>query len=137
MYPGGKNHPGIPSGSHLICHAEQKPLFAWKLNMDSLLILLELGSGVQAGQDFLASRSIAVFGRAQPRENTSQYAVKEPTTVYGISKLAGERWCEYTKELWRNVRSLRVPGIDRIQSPPRGHHRLSWISFIRTWAGTT
>jgi len=100
--------------------AEQKPLFAWKLNMDSLLILLELGREFKLDKIFWPS-SIAVFGPHSPRENNSQYAVKEPTTVYGISKLAGERWCEYYhKNFGVDVRSLRYPGLIGYKSPPGG-----------------
>ncbi|MBD3630046.1 NAD-dependent epimerase/dehydratase family protein [Cyclobacterium sp.] len=100
--------------------AEQKPLFAWKLNMDSLLLLLELGREFKLDKIFWPS-SIAVFGPRSPKTNTSQYAVKEPNTVYGISKLAGERWCEYYyKHFGVDVRSLRYPGLIGYKSPPGG-----------------
>ncbi|NHE57640.1 NAD-dependent epimerase/dehydratase family protein [Cyclobacterium plantarum] len=100
--------------------AEQKPLFAWKLNMDSLLQLLELGREFKLDKIFWPS-SIAVFGPRSPKKNTSQYAVKEPNTVYGISKLAGERWCEYYyKHFGVDVRSLRYPGLIGYKSPPGG-----------------
>ncbi|SHN16768.1 Nucleoside-diphosphate-sugar epimerase [Cyclobacterium lianum] len=100
--------------------AEQKPLFAWKLNMDSLLFLLEMGKELKLDKIFWPS-SIAVFGPHSPKEHTSQYAVKEPTTVYGISKLAGERWCEYYyRHYGVDVRSLRYPGLIGYKSSPGG-----------------
>jgi len=74
--------------------AEQNPMFAWKLNMESLFHVLELAREKHIQKIYWPS-SIAVFGLTTPRENTPQYTVIEPTTIYGISKQAGERWCEW------------------------------------------
>ena len=73
---------------------EQKPKKAWELNMDGLLNVLDLCVDFKVKRVFWPS-SIAVFGPHSPRENTPQYCVMDPNTVYGFSKLAGERWCEY------------------------------------------
>lgn len=78
--------------------------------MDGLIGLLEI-SKAEKIKLFWPS-SIAVFGPNTPKENTPQFTVTEPTTVYGISKLAGERWCEYyNKKFGVDVRSLRYPGL--------------------------
>ena len=74
--------------------AEQKPQYAWHLNMTGLLNVLELAREGKIKHVYWPS-SIAVFGPTTPKENTPQVTVAEPSTVYGISKLAGERWCEY------------------------------------------
>ena len=74
--------------------AEKHPDFAWKLNMEGLFNILNLAKEGTIKKVFWPS-SIAVFGPTTPRENTPQFTVMEPTTVYGISKLAGERWCQY------------------------------------------
>jgi nucleoside-diphosphate-sugar epimerase len=90
--------------------AEQKLKGAWKLNMEGLIGLLEICKDEKI-QLFWPS-SIAVFGPSTPHENTPQLTIMEPTTVYGISKLAGERWCEYyNKKFGVDVRSLRYPGL--------------------------
>ena len=74
--------------------AEKKPDLAWKLNMEGLFNVLELAKEKVIKKIFWPS-SIAVFGPTTPSKNTPQHTIMEPTTVYGISKLAGERWCEY------------------------------------------
>ena len=74
--------------------AEKNPAFAWDLNMNSLFHVLNLAKAGKIKKIFWPS-SIAVFGPTTPRENTPQYTIMEPTTVYGISKQTGERWCEY------------------------------------------
>ena len=74
--------------------AENHPEFGWKLNMDGLFSVLDLARDGHLKKVFWPS-SIAVFGPTTPRENTPQYTIIEPTTVYGISKFAGERWCQY------------------------------------------
>ena len=83
---------------------------AWKLNMESLIGLLEIA--INEKLKLFWPSSIAVFGPGSPKENTPQFTNTEPTTVYGISKLAGERWCEYyNKKFGVDVRSLRYPGL--------------------------
>ncbi|MFO8068357.1 MAG: NAD-dependent epimerase/dehydratase family protein, partial [Bacteroidales bacterium] len=92
-------------------NAEKKPLPSWNINMESLLLLLELAREKKLKKIFWPS-SIAVFGPSTPRYNTPQYTVMEPNTVYGISKLAGERWLEYFfQKFGVDCRSLRYPGL--------------------------
>lgn len=92
-------------------NAEKLPLPAWDINMKSLLSVLEIAKEVGVKKLFWPS-SIAVFGPTTPRFNTPQLCVMEPNTVYGISKLAGERWCEYYfKRYGVDVRSVRYPGL--------------------------
>ncbi len=99
---------------------EKNPMFAWKLNMESLFHLLDLAKEKQIKQLYWPS-SIAVFGPSTPAENTPQYTVMEPSTIYGISKQAGERWCEwYFKKYQVDVRSLRYPGLIGWKSSPGG-----------------
>jgi len=123
---------------------EKNPLFAWGLNMDSLLFILELAKEERLEKIYWPS-SIAVFGPNTPKVNTPQYCVKEPNTVYGISKQAGERWCEYYfQKFGVDVRSLRYPGLIGYKSLPGGgttdyavdiyHKAISgehFISFLR------
>lgn len=91
--------------------AEKKPLFAWDINMRGLLYMLELAKETGLKRLFWPS-SIAVFGRTTPKVNTPQLTITEPNTVYGISKLAGERWCEYYHNRYKvDVRSIRYPGL--------------------------
>ena len=90
---------------------EKNPIQAWDLNMGGLLSVLELAKEYKISKVFWPS-SIAVFGPDTPKENTPQDAFKNPTTVYGISKLAGEHWCEYYFNKYGvDVRSLRYPGL--------------------------
>ena len=104
----------------LSARAEQHPLLAWDLNMKSLLNLLELAREGVYSKLFWPS-SIAVFGPSTPRHLTPQNALCEPSTVYGISKLAGERWCEYYHEKYGvDVRSVRYPGLVSHSAPPGG-----------------
>lgn len=99
---------------------EQKPMSAWKLNMESLFHVLDLAKEKHIKQIYWPS-SIAVFGPTTPSENTPQYTVMEPSTIYGISKQAGERWCEwYYKKHGVDVRSLRYPGLIGWKSAPGG-----------------
>lgn len=99
---------------------EQNPMFAWKLNMESLFHVLDLGKEKHIQQIYWPS-SIAVFGPTTPRQNTPQYTVMEPSTIYGISKQAGERWCEwYFKKFGVDVRSIRYPGLIGWKSAPGG-----------------
>lgn len=100
--------------------AEKNPEFGWKLNMDGLFAILDLAKEGFIKKVFWPS-SIAVFGPTTPRENTPQRTVIEPTTVYGISKFAGERWCEYYFNRWGvDVRSVRYPGLIGYKSLPGG-----------------
>jgi nucleoside-diphosphate-sugar epimerase len=100
--------------------AEKNPEFAWRLNMEGLFHVLELAKAKKISKVFWPS-SIAVFGPSTPRHNTPQHTVMEPTTVYGISKLAGERWCAYYHERYGvDVRSIRYPGLIGFRSEPGG-----------------
>ena len=91
--------------------AEKNPAFAWDLNMNSLFHVLNLAKAGKIKKIFWPS-SIAVFGPTTPRENTPQYTVMEPSTVYGISKQTGERWAEYyNKQYDVDIRSIRYPGL--------------------------
>lgn len=100
--------------------AEKNPDFAWKLNMEGLFTILNLAKEKHIDKIFWPS-SIAVFGPTTPRDNTPQYTVMEPSTVYGISKLAGERWCEYYHAKFDvDVRSIRYPGLISYTSLPGG-----------------
>ncbi len=99
---------------------EQKPKKAWELNMDGLLNVLDLCVDFKVKRVFWPS-SIAVFGPHSPRENTPQYCVMDPNTVYGFSKLAGERWCEYYFQKYGlDVRSIRYPGLIGWKAAPGG-----------------
>lgn len=92
-------------------NAEKKPLQSWDINMISLMNVLELANETKLRKLFWPS-SIAVFGPTTPREKTPQFTVMEPNTVYGISKLAGERWMEYyCKRFKVDTRSIRYPGL--------------------------
>ena len=100
--------------------AEKHPDFAWKLNMEGLFTILDLAKEGAIKKIFWPS-SIAVFGPTTPRVETPQYTIMEPTTVYGISKLAGERWCEYYyNKFGVDVRSIRYPGLISYTSLPGG-----------------
>ena len=103
---------------------EKAPLKAWTLNMDGLLNILEVArERGEAGKPLKVfwPSSIAAFGPNTPAENTAQYTVMDPTTIYGISKLAGERLCEYYHTKYGvDVRSIRYPGIISFKSPPGG-----------------
>jgi len=92
-------------------NAEKLPLQAWDINMRGLLNILNLAKEVGIKKTFWPS-SIAVFGSTTPKINTPQLTITEPNTVYGISKLAGERWCEYYFNKYStDVRSVRYPGL--------------------------
>jgi nucleoside-diphosphate-sugar epimerase len=100
--------------------AEKNPAFAWDLNMNSLFHVLNLAKAGKIKKIFWPS-SIAVFGPTTPKENTPQYTIMEPSTVYGISKQAGERWCEYYYNLFDvDVRSIRYPGLISWTTEPGG-----------------
>lgn len=100
--------------------AEKFPDRAWNLNMNSLFHVLRLAKERKISKLFWPS-SIAVFGRTTPRELTPQTTIMEPGTVYGISKQAGERWCEYySRKFGVDVRSLRYPGLISWKTQPGG-----------------
>lgn len=100
--------------------AEKFPQKAWDLNMSSLLGVLDLAKDKHIKQVYWPS-SIAVFGPTTPKKNTPQKTIMEPSTVYGISKLSGEFWCNYYHEKYGvDVRSLRYPGIISWKTKPGG-----------------
>ena len=78
----------------LSAKGEVEPMLTWDLNMNSLFNVLNLAKNKTIKKVFWPS-SISVFGNNTPKINTNQFSIKEPNTVYGISKLSGERWCEY------------------------------------------
>lgn len=99
---------------------EKKPELAWKLNMEGLLNSLDSARDQGLDRVFWPS-SIAAFGPNTPSDNTPQTTVMDPNTVYGISKLAGERWCEYYHKRYNvDVRSIRYPGLIGYKSLPGG-----------------
>lgn len=99
---------------------EQQPELAWKLNMESLFHVLNLAKEGHIKKVYWPS-SIAVFGPTTPRHLTPQYTVMEPSTIYGISKQAGECWCAwYHNKFNVDVRSLRYPGLIGWKTPPGG-----------------
>lgn len=100
--------------------AEKFPMKGWNLNMNSLFNVLNLAKEKKIEKIFWPS-SIAVFGPTTPKQNTPQRTVMEPSTVYGISKQTGERWCEYYFNKYNvDVRSIRYPGIISWQTMPGG-----------------
>lgn len=100
--------------------AEKFPMRAWNLNMNSLFNVLNLAKERKINKVFWPS-SIAVFGPNTPKKNTPQNTIMEPSTVYGISKQAGERWCEYYfKKFGVDVRSVRYPGLISWKTMPGG-----------------
>tara|TARA_B110000444_G_scaffold108663_1_gene102571 strand:+ start:3459 stop:4415 length:957 start_codon:yes stop_codon:yes gene_type:complete len=104
----------------LSANAEKNPSLSWKLNMDSLFNILNLAKEKIIKKIFWPS-SIAVFGPSTQKILTPQIAITEPNTVYGISKLAGERWCEYYHNKFNvDVVSIRYPGLIGWKSNPGG-----------------
>ena len=99
---------------------EKNPNLAWSLNMQSLLNVLDIAKEEKIHKVYWPS-SIAVFGPTSPKKNCPQQTVIEPVTVYGISKFAGEFWCNYYYQRWGlDVRSLRYPGLISYKSAPGG-----------------
>lgn len=99
---------------------EKNPSLAWNLNMQGLLNVLDIARDQKLHKVFWPS-SIAVFGPSSPRQNCPQQTIIEPTTVYGISKYAGEFWCQYYWQRYGvDVRSVRYPGLISYQSAPGG-----------------
>ena len=104
----------------LSAKGEENPMWAWDLNMRTLFNVLEAARNYKLEKVYWPS-SIAVFGPQTPKNDTPQFGEKDPTTVYGISKLAGERWCEYYfLKYGVDVRSLRYPGLIGYKSLPGG-----------------
>ena len=99
---------------------EKFPQKAWDLNMNSLLAVLNLAKEKHIKQVYWPS-SIAAFGPTTPKQNTPQSTIMEPATVYGISKVSGEFWCNYYhKKYGVDVRSLRYPGLISWKTKPGG-----------------
>lgn len=99
---------------------EKNPNLAWSLNMQSLLNVLDIAREEKLNKVYWPS-SIAVFGPTSPKDNCPQQTVIEPITVYGISKYAGEFWCNYYYNRYGvDVRSLRYPGLISYKSAPGG-----------------
>ncbi|MDB5009275.1 MAG: NAD-dependent epimerase [Mucilaginibacter sp.] len=99
---------------------EKQPKLAWDLNMVGLIQVLDFAVEFKTAKVFWPS-SIAVFGPHSPKENTPQFCIMDPNTVYGFSKLAGERWCEYYYLKYGvDVRSIRYPGLIGWKSAPGG-----------------
>lgn len=99
---------------------EQYPMKAWDLNMNGLLNVLDLALELGIKKIFWPS-SIAVFGPHSPKQQTEQYCVMDPNSIYGISKLAGERLCEYYHQKYGlDIRSVRYPGIISWKTAPGG-----------------
>ena len=104
----------------LSAKGEKNPMKTWDLNMNSLFNVLELAKNKLVDKVFWPS-SISVFGNNSDKNNTQQNSVKDPITVYGISKLSGERWCEYYNRVYdTDIRSIRFPGIISPNTPPGG-----------------
>ncbi|MEX0813223.1 MAG: NAD-dependent epimerase/dehydratase family protein [Chitinophagales bacterium] len=99
---------------------EKNPRLAWEINMNGLLNVLEVATDLNIKKMFWPS-SIAVFGKRTPISQSSQYTVTDPHTIYGISKLAGERWCHYYyHKKGLDIRSLRYPGLISYKGAPGG-----------------
>lgn len=99
---------------------EKNPKFAWHLNMDGLIHVLDAAVECKVEKVYWPS-SIAVFGPGTPKQNTPQDTIMDPTTIYGITKLAGERWCDwYFKKYGLDIRSLRYPGLIGYKTKPGG-----------------
>lgn len=99
---------------------EKNPKFAWHLNMDGLIQVLDAAVALKVEKVYWPS-SIAVFGPNTPKQHTPQDTIMDPSTIYGISKLAGERWCDwYYRKHGLDVRSLRYPGLIGYKTKPGG-----------------
>jgi nucleoside-diphosphate-sugar epimerase len=99
---------------------EKNPKFAWHLNMDGLIHVLDAAVEFKIEKVYWPS-SIAVFGPSTPKHHTPQDTIMDPATIYGITKLAGERWCDwYFRKHGLDVRSLRYPGLIGYKTKPGG-----------------
>jgi threonine 3-dehydrogenase len=104
----------------LSANGEKNPRRTWDINMNGLFNVLEVAKEQSLDKVFFPS-SIAVFGTHTPKENTAQFTFLDPATVYGVSKAAGENWCQYYFDKYKlDVRSLRYPGVISYQSMPGG-----------------
>jgi nucleoside-diphosphate-sugar epimerase len=104
----------------LSARGENDPLWAWNLNMQTLLNVLDAARGFRLNKVFIPS-SIAVFGPSSGKHMTPQFTTLEPSTVYGVSKVAAENWCSYYHKKYEvDVRSVRYPGVISHQSMPGG-----------------
>jgi nucleoside-diphosphate-sugar epimerase len=104
----------------LSANGEKDPAGAWELNMKGLFNVLEAAKELHVKKIFWPS-SIAVFGQTSQKDNCPQHAVTEPATMYGISKLAGEQWCQwYFNKYGLDIRSLRFPGLISYTAPAGG-----------------
>jgi nucleoside-diphosphate-sugar epimerase len=104
----------------LSASGEKNPTLAWHLNMDGLINVLDAAVKYKIEKVYWPS-SIAAFGPTTPKIKTPQDTVMDPTTIYGITKQAGERWCEwYFKNFALDVRSLRYPGLIGYKTKPGG-----------------
>lgn len=118
------NRHGINQVYHLAAllsaSGEKNPRWAWKLNMEGLLFVLEAAQELKLHKVYWPS-SIAAFGPSTPKQKTPQDTIMDPSTVYGITKLAGELWCEYYfRRYGVDVRSLRYPGLIGWKTQPGG-----------------
>lgn len=104
----------------LSAKGEKNPLWAWQINMQGLLNVLEASQNFNLTKVYIPS-SIAVFGEDTPKLNTPQQTIMNPNTVYGISKIAGEQWTAYYHQKYRlDVRGLRYPGLISYKTAPGG-----------------
>ena len=104
----------------LSANAEKSPDLAWRINMDGLINVLELAKEQKIKKVYWPS-SIAVFGPDTPKDNTPQNTIMNPNTIYGITKVAGEKLCAYYSEKFgMDIRSLRYPGLIGHKSLPGG-----------------
>ena len=104
----------------LSASGEKNPSLTWKINMEGLINVLDLAVECKIERVFFPS-SIAIYGPTTPKVNTPQFTSFIPSTVYGMSKLAGENWCEYYYTRYGlDVRSIRYPGVIGWQSLPEG-----------------
>lgn len=104
----------------LSAKGESRPELTWNVNLNGLLTILDIARETDVQKVFYPS-TIAVFGKTTPRQNTPNATALLPTTVYGISKVAGEMWSNYYYQRWGvDVRSIRYPGIIGYESIPSG-----------------
>jgi len=104
----------------LSAKGEENPLWAWNLNIQTMLNVFEVARTYNVSKVFLPS-SIAVFGKSSPKKHTPQQTYLDPSTIYGVSKAAGENWSAYYHQRFGlDIRSLRYPGVISYQSLPGG-----------------